>query len=286
MSNKDTKMSNKDTKNFERVIREDTRIALQKVNEMKSSWSDFFDNIGGITHEILRKKSEPLSQDQATKIDKAIEKNTGQKLPAKDYSNLPKTQADVPKPEAPKADAPKSDTPDKPTTELPKIDVAGQSKTAMSFKQAFAKARKEAGSSKGQFEYGGKKYQTNFQGTGTKEKPQEKYISMSKQKVTSVKSDAAPASTEPKPAETPKAPEAPKTPETQNAPAPKTEPEIKADVSTAPATPTTTPSATTPKGADGADGASIGGGKGGKGGKGGNTLGECVIIGNNKYRIL
>lgn len=53
------------------------------------------------------------------------------------------------------------------------------------FGQAFAAARKTATEkgvkSTGQFEYQGKKYQTNIQGTGTREKPQEKYVPMSKQ---------------------------------------------------------------------------------------------------------
>ena len=81
--------------------------------------------------------------------------------------------------------------------ETPKAD----SKTAMSFKQAFAKARKEAGGAKGQFEYGGKKYQTNINPA----KGAEKYISAGKQKVTSVnvpKADASAPST-PKATETP-----------------------------------------------------------------------------------
>jgi hypothetical protein len=59
-----------------------------------------------------------------------------------------------------------------------------------SFKQAFAQARKEAGTmgakSTGQFEYKGGKYQTNIRGTGTATKPQEKFVPMSQQKVTSV----------------------------------------------------------------------------------------------------
>lgn len=330
MSNKDTK----NTKNFERVIREDTRIALQKVNEMKSSWDKLIGSIPELVTKGVKKYSEYSK--------KAVAQATGSNDLAKrvdDFKDIPRTTTRTPgspepapqpgSPEAkdkakPDVGEPSSDLPDTrdprgdaapnmpkakeiaaktgstrnylsgkaveggakyepeapKTPEAPKASTpaAGTGKTAQTFKQAFAAARKEAGSSKGQFEYGGKKYQTNFQGTGTKEKPQEKYISAGKQKVTSVKSDAAPAT--PKPAETPKAPE------TQNTPAPKTEPEIKADVSTAPATPTSTPSATTPKGADGADGASVGGGKGGKGGKGGETLGECVQIGANKYRII
>lgn len=84
-------------------------------------------------------------------------------------------------PEAPKTpEAPKQTTPEAPKQpEAPKAD----SPTAMSFKQAFAKARKEAGGAKGQFEYGGKKYQTNI----APAKGAEKYISAGKQKATSVK---------------------------------------------------------------------------------------------------
>lgn len=316
-------MSNKDTKNFERVIREDTRIALQKVNEMKSSWGDLIGSIPGLVTKGVKKYSDYSK--------KAVAQATGSDDSAKradDFKDIPRTITRTPgSPEAkdaadqlakdkakPNVGKPTSDLPDtrdprgdaapnmpkakeiaaktgstrndssgkaveggaKYEPEAPKASTpaAGTGKTAQTFKQAFATARKEAGSGKGQFEYGGKKYQTNL----APAKGAEKYISAGKQKVTSVKSDAASAT--PKPAETPKAPE------TQSTPAPKTEPEIKADVSTAPATPTSTPSSTTPKGADGADGASVGGGKGGKGGKGGETLGECVQIGANKYRII
>lgn len=67
-----------------------------------------------------------------------------------------------------------------------------------SFKQAFAQARKEAGTmgakSTGQFEYKGGKYQTNIQGKGTAKAPEEKFVPMSQQKVTSVgKASAAPS---------------------------------------------------------------------------------------------
>lgn len=55
----------------------------------------------------------------------------------------------------------------------------------MSFGQAFAAARKSAAEkgvkSTGQFEFDGKKYQTNIQGTGTAKKPQERYVAMAKQ---------------------------------------------------------------------------------------------------------
>jgi hypothetical protein len=127
----------------------------------------------------------PLSQDQAKRIDTAIEKNTGKTLPAKDYSSLPKTQADVPKtPEAPKAETP--ETPK--TPEAPKTPAPGTSPTAQTFKQAFASARKEAGGGKGQFEYGGKKFQTNI----APAKGAEKYIAASKQKTTSVNVPSTP----------------------------------------------------------------------------------------------
>ena len=90
--------------------------------------------------------------------------------------------------------------------EAPKTPAPGTSQTAQTFKQAFAAARKEAGGGKGQFEYKGTKYQTNIQGTGTKEKPQEKFISMDKQKVTSVKVPSTPAAPSTPKADT-KAPE-------------------------------------------------------------------------------
>ena len=68
-----------------------------------------------------------------------------------------------------------------------------------SFKQAFAQARKEAGTmgakSTGQFEYKGSKYQTNIQGKGTAKAPEEKFVPMSQQKVTSVGKSAPAAST-------------------------------------------------------------------------------------------
>lgn len=62
-----------------------------------------------------------------------------------------------------------------------------------SFKQAFAAARKEAGSSQGQFTYKGKEYQTNLNPA----KGTEKYIPASQQKVTSVgkTSTTAPSTT-------------------------------------------------------------------------------------------
>ena len=326
-------MSNKD---FERVIREDTRIALQKINEMKSSWGDLFSAGPEIASKAIRKYSryaksavaDASSNDSERfkDIPREIKREPGSPEAKQAADQLAKDKAkpnvglptsDLPDTRDPRGDAapnmakakevaaktgmtrnnsdgtaaPGGAKNEPEPVKLPKIDVAGEksdagtSKTAMSFKQAFAAARKEAKGGKGQFEYKGTKYQTNIQGTGTKEKPQEKFISAGKQKVTSVKvgSDAPKAPEAPKPAEPPKTP---KTPETQAEPTPKTEPEVKADVSTAPATPSATPSATTPKGADGADGASVGGGKGGKGGKGGNTLGECVVIAGNKYRIV
>jgi hypothetical protein len=99
-----------------------------------------------------------------------------------------------------------------------------------SFKQAFAQARKEAGSmgakSTGQFEYKGGKYQTNIQGKGTAKEPEEKFVPMSQQKVTSVGKSSTPA---PTPAATP-APEPAKTP----APTPAPAPEVKASVTAAP----------------------------------------------------
>jgi len=71
-------------------------------------------------------------------------------------------------PEAPKTDAPKTDA--------PKADKKGEYDD-MSFGDAFAAARKKAktqgSESTGQFEYKGKKYQTNVKG--------EKYVPMSKQ---------------------------------------------------------------------------------------------------------
>ena len=319
----------------DKMIREDTRVVFQKVNEMKSSWDDLFGAVPDIAAKAYNKFSNYSK--------KAVANATSGDERAKDFANIPRTITRTPgSPEAkqaqdqlekekkqPNVGSPSSDLPDtrdprgdaapnmakakeiaaktgktqndssgkavggadyKPedqkSQEAPKAD----SKTAMSFKQAFAKARKEAGGSKGQFEYGGKKYQTNFQGTGTKEKPQEKYISASKQKVTSVKSGSDSAA--PKAAETPKAPEAPKPQE-----APKT-PDA-AETPKTDTTPTTAPTDTTPKtdaepkakasvttAPDGADGASIEGGQGGKGGKGGQSLKEWVEIGNNKYRII
>jgi len=320
------------------VIREDTRIALQKVNEMKSSWGDLFGAVPGIAAKALNKFSR-YSKTISTQADperfkdipREIKREPGSPEAKQAADQLTKDKAkpnvgtptsDLPDTRDPRGDAApnmakakeiaaktgstRNDSsgkaveggakyePEAPkTSEAPKTDASGTSKTAQSFKQAFAAARKEAGGGKGQFEYGGKKYQTNI----APAKGAEKYISASKQKVTSVKSDAGstPAKAEPKPtpAETPKAQETPKTQE-----APKT------DTNTTPtATPTqTTPQAsttqTTPssskdtgKGAvttapDGADGASVSGGKGGKGGKGGANLGESVIINGNKYRII
>ena len=78
------------------------------------------------------------------------------------------------------------------------------------FGQAFAAARKEAGGGKGQFEFGGKKFQTNI----APAKGAEKYIAPSAQKATSVgkASDAEPSTTAtPTPAPA-KAPEQVKTP--------------------------------------------------------------------------
>lgn len=99
-------------------------------------------------------------------------------------------------------------TPTTPTTATPAstTSTGGDSKP-MSFGQAFAAARKAATEkgvkTTGQFEYQGKKYQTNIRGTGTAKKPQEKYVSAGKQ--TKIGVDV------PKPAATAtKAPEAPK----------------------------------------------------------------------------
>jgi hypothetical protein len=117
----------------------------------------------------------------------------------------------------PKAEKPKA-------AETPKAPEAAKPQT---FGQAFAAARKAAeakgAKTSGQFEFQGKKYQTNLQGTGTTKKPQEKYVSMSKQTkvdVSAPKAAATPTVTKtpetPKPAETSKAPEA-----SQTSPAPK-----------------------------------------------------------------
>jgi hypothetical protein len=88
------------------------------------------------------------------------------------------------------------------TLSAPKAAPASSS-TAQTFKQAFAAARKEAekmgSKSTGQFEYKGGKYQTNIQGKGTPKKPEEKFVPMSQQKVTSVgkSSSSTPLSTTP-----------------------------------------------------------------------------------------
>lgn len=109
-----------------------------------------------------------------------------------------------------KAEAPSGDaaTPaETPKTETPKTSP----ETKQSFKQAFAAARKAAAEkgakATGQFEYSGKKYQTNL----APAKGAEKYVSMGKQTKVGVPSPKA---------ETPK-PEAPKA-NTAAAPAPKT----------------------------------------------------------------
>ncbi len=52
----------------------------------------------------------------------------------------------------------------------------------MSFGQAFKAARDQAGGAGGKFKYKGKEYQTNIQGKGTAQKPQEKYQAPSKLK--------------------------------------------------------------------------------------------------------
>ena len=356
-------MSNKD---FERVIREDTRIALQKINEMKSSWGDLFsagpqiaskaiskysryaksavadsssndsERFKDIPREIKREPGSPEAKSAADQLAKDKAKpNVG--LPTSDLPDTRDPRGDA-APNMAKAKevaaktgmtrnnsdgtaAPGGAKTEPEPVKLPKIDVpgeksgAGTSKTAMSFKQAFAAARKEAKGGKGQFEYKGTKYQTNIQGTGTKEKPQEKFISAGKQKVTSVKvgSDAPKAPEAPKTPEAPKAPEAakpaPETPKTTSQTTPQTppssttsdtksEPTVNTKVQYAPSG-TEGPSSsggTGGAGGEGGSGSNAGkggdggagseGGKGGKGGKGGNTLGECVVIAGNKYRIV
>lgn len=320
-------------KELKRVIREDTRIALQKVNEMKSSWGDLIgagsevvkhpidsamkaynkfsrvskkavkasddaesgaDRFKDIPRTITRQPGSPEAQKAASDLSAQKAKNepvyhapgtgsgTGeidrlaksgdasakaaidnvkqyakdQPAAAKDAEKkamdsgapaLPKDAWETPKaPETPKADTPKS--------------APGTSKTAQSFKQAFSTARKEAKGGKGQFEYDGKKYQTNI----APAKGAEKYISTGKQHVTSVKVGS---STEaPKPAETP---------------APKTEPEVKASVTTAPEKP-----AGNEAPAD-TQGFTKDNEKKNKNEKPQTQpLGECVVIGSNKYRII
>jgi hypothetical protein len=66
----------------------------------------------------------------------------------------------------------------------------------MTFGQAFSAARKAASEkgakTTGQFEYQGKKYQTNIRGTGTAKKPVEKYVSTGKQTKVNVGGDVKP----------------------------------------------------------------------------------------------
>lgn len=85
--------------------------------------------------------------------------------------------------EAPTATTASQTTPDS-TSAAPTTPSQSSEKPA-SFSQAFAAARKAAAEkgakTTGQFEYQGKKYQTNIKGTGTTKKPQEKYVSMGKQ---------------------------------------------------------------------------------------------------------
>lgn len=97
--------------------------------------------------------------------------------------------------------------------------VAKSATAPSSFKQAFAQARKEAGTmgakSTGQFEYKGGKYQTNIQGKGTAKAPEEKFVPMSQQKVTSVGKSSTPAAT-PSAAPASSAPKAEPAPSTAN----------------------------------------------------------------------
>lgn len=98
-----------------------------------------------------------------------------------------------------------------PSTAAPTTTTApsGPSEKSKTFAQAFAAARKSASEkgvkTTGQFEYQGKKYQTNIKGTGTSKKPQEKYVSTSKQTKVDVASpkpvtNTTPTTTTPSPA--------------------------------------------------------------------------------------
>jgi hypothetical protein len=165
------------------IIREDTYTSLDKIDEMKSSWSDLFNAVPDIAADYIRgtiknKPKEEPKTDTNTSV-KNMARRGKPEMPAQSKGEAPKKIEPVQTPsqglgskpvEAPKADKPEP-------------AKAPESKTSMSFKQAFAKARKEAGGGKGQFEYGGKKYQTNINPA----KGAEKYISATKQKATSVK---------------------------------------------------------------------------------------------------
>lgn len=131
------------------------------------------------------------------------------------------------------AEEPKSAEANKSTekpVELPKIDVPAASSKPQTFGQAFAAARKAASEkgakSSGQFEWQGKKYQTNIRGTGTTKKPEEKYVAQPKQ--TKVDVDSSKAS------ETPKAPEAPKAAASELTPASATSSSFSPTTMTAP----------------------------------------------------
>ena len=97
------------------------------------------------------------------------------------------------KPET-KTPEPESKPEEKPSA--PDLVVRGtpEKKKPETFSQAFARARKEAPAT-GQFQWTNPEtgktgtYQTNIKGKGTAEKPEEKYVPMSKQTVTSVKSN-------------------------------------------------------------------------------------------------
>jgi hypothetical protein len=147
----------------------------------------------------------------------------------------------------------------------PKAAAPAAKTQPSSFKQAFAQARKEAGGAKGQFEFGGKKFQTNINPA----KGAEKYVAPSTQKATSVKVDTAA-----KPAEQPKTtaaadvPVPPKKPAELAAAAPKAEP---ATQSPGPEKPIAGAAPTVQ-----AD----------KFEKPAKKLAESVIVGGNKYRIV
>jgi len=102
--------------------------------------------------------------------------------------------------EAPSAEAPSAEAP---ATEVPKTQASPETK--QTFKQAFAAARKAASEkgakATGQFEYQGKKYQTNL----APAKGAEKYVSMGKQ--TKVDTGAPKAATPAPTVSTPKAEE-------------------------------------------------------------------------------
>lgn len=177
-----------------KVVREDTYTSLNKIDEMKSSWSDLFNAGPDIAADAIRStiKNKPKEE---PKTDNVTDKNISVKnmarrgkpeMPAQSKGETPKKIEPVQTPSQGLGSKP---------VETPKADTKPAEAPKSAFKQAWEKARAEAGkkgnAATGTFKFTNSKgetktYQTNADpGTGS-----EKYVTKKHQHDTGVKASS------------------------------------------------------------------------------------------------